>query len=34
MNGDQIYNDAKAEISHIEERFAMDYAEPPLDYVG
>ena len=34
MNGDQIYNDAKAEISQIEERFAMDYAMPPLDIVG
>ena len=34
MNGDQIYNDAKTEISHIEERFAMDYAMPPLDIVG
>lgn len=34
MNGDQIYNDAKAEIQHIEERFAMDYADPVLDIVG
>ena len=34
MNGDQIYNDAKAEIAQIEERFAMDYAMPPLDIVG
>jgi len=34
MNGDQIYNDAKQEIAEITERFAMDYAEPPLDFVG
>ena len=34
MNGDQIYNDAKAEIQLIEERFAMDYADPVLDMIG
>lgn len=34
MNGDQIYNDAKTEISEIQERFSMDYASPPLDFVG
>lgn len=34
MNGDQIYNDAKAEIQLIEERFAMDYADPVLDLIG
>lgn len=34
MNGDQIYNDAKQEIAEITERFAMDYAMPPLDIVG
>ena len=34
MNGDQIYNDAKAEISEIQERFALDYADPVLDVVG
>ena len=34
MNGDQIYNDAKAEIAEIQERFAMDFAMPPLDMIG
>ena len=34
MNGDQIYNDAKAEIQQIEERFALDYADPVLDLIG
>lgn len=34
MNGDQIYNDAKAEIQNIEERFALDYADPVLDLIG
>ncbi|QIN96869.1 neck protein [Synechococcus phage S-N03] len=34
MNGDQIYNDAKTEIAEITERFAMDYAAPPLDFIG
>ncbi|QBP06156.1 head completion, neck hetero-dimeric protein [Synechococcus phage S-B68] len=34
MNGDQIYNDAKQEIAEIKERFALDYADYPLDIVG
>ena len=34
MNGDQIYNDAKQEIAEIQERFALDYADYPLDIVG
>ncbi len=34
MNGDQIYNDAKQEIAETTERFSMDFAMPPLDYVG
>lgn len=34
MNGDQIYADAKKEIADIQERFALDYADYPLDLVG
>lgn len=34
MNGEQILNDAKDEITNIQERFAYDYASPPLDIVG
>ena len=34
MNGDQIYADAKQEIAEIQERFALDYADYPLDIVG
>ena len=34
MNGDQIYNDAKQEIAEIQERFALDYADYPLDIIG
>ena len=34
MNGDQIYNDAKEEISNIQERFMLDYGDYALDIVG
>lgn len=34
MNGEMIYNEAKEEIRKFEERFALDYADPPLDMCG
>jgi hypothetical protein len=34
MNGEMIYSEAKDEIRKFEERFALDYADPPLDMVG
>lgn len=34
MNGDRILQDAQAQIDKIRERFAMDFADPPLDLVG
>jgi hypothetical protein len=34
INGQQILQDAQTEIQNIKDRFAMDWAEPPLDFVG
>ena len=34
LNGDRILTDAQQEIAQIKERFAMDWAAPPLDMVG
>ena len=34
MNGGQILADARDDIAKIKERFAMDWADPPLDIVG
>ena len=34
MNGDRILQDATQEIATFKERFAMDWADPPLDMVG
>ena len=34
MNGAQILADARDDIAKIKERFAMDWADPPLDMVG
>ena len=34
LNGDRILQDAQQELNTIRERFAMDWADPPLDEVG
>ncbi len=34
MNGDAILQTAREDIAQIKERFAMDWADPPLDEVG
>ncbi len=34
LNGDRILTDAQQEIAQMKERFAMDWAAPPLDMVG
>lgn len=34
LNGDRILQDAQQELETIRTRFAMDYADPPLDEVG
>ena len=34
MNGDRILGDAQQEIQRIKDRFALDFADPPLDMVG
>ena len=34
LNGQQILQDAQTELKEIKDRFAMDYADPPLDMVG
>mgnify|MGYP003324280695 CR=1 FL=1 len=34
MNGDQILQQGREEVSALEERFAMDWADPVLDEVG
>lgn len=34
LNGQQILQDAQNNLNKIRERFAMDYADPPLDMVG
>ena len=34
LNGQQILQDAQTELKEIKDRFAMDYADPPLDLVG
>ena len=34
LNGAQILQDAQAELKEIKDRFAMDWADPPLDMVG
>ena len=34
LNGQQILQDAQTELKEIKDRFAMDWADPPLDLVG
>lgn len=34
MNGEMIYNEGKQEIMELEQRFALDYMNPPLDLVA
>ena len=34
MNGDQILQTAREDIKELKSRFAMDWADPPLDEVG
>ena len=34
INGDRILSDAQKELDTIRQRFAMDWADPPLDAVG
>ena len=34
INGQQILQDAQTNLTKIRERFAMDFADPPLDLVG
>jgi hypothetical protein len=34
MNGERILDDAQKELQIIKDRFAMDWADPPLDQVG
>ena len=34
MNGDQILSQGNEEIKALEDRFSMDWADPPLDLVG
>ena len=34
LNGDRILSDAQKELETIRQRFAMDWADPPLDMVG
>ena len=34
LNGDRILSDAQKELDTIRQRFAMDWADPPLDLVG
>ena len=34
MNGDQILAQGREDLAKLEERFAMDWADPPLDAVG
>lgn len=34
MNGEKILGDAQEELKTLRERFAMDWADPPLDAVG
>lgn len=34
INGDRILSDAQKELETIRQRFAMDWADPPLDEVG
>jgi len=34
INGERILTDAQSELQQIKDRFAMDWADPPLDIVG
>jgi len=34
LNGQQILTDAQTEVKELRDRFAMDWADPPLDMVG
>jgi len=34
MNGSQILQDARSDIEAIKQRFALDWADPPLDMIG
>ena len=34
LNGDRILTDAQQELQQIKDRFALDFADPPLDMVG
>jgi hypothetical protein len=34
MNGDQILQQGREDVKALEERFALDWADPPLDLVG
>ena len=34
LNGDRILSDAQKELETLKQRFAMDWADPPLDMVG
>jgi len=34
LNGDRILSDAQKELDTLRQRFAMDWADPPLDIVG
>lgn len=34
INGQQILQDAQVELKEIKDRFALDWADPPLDLVG
>jgi len=34
MNGDQILQQGREDLKEMETRFALDWADPPLDLVG